>query len=407
MPSHPVRAPYVRRGVPGRLLAVLVAAAVVVLVAGCGGSDGSGDSGAARLPADWDRVREEAQGQIVRWWMYGGDERVNRYVDEYVTPAAAEQGVTLERVPVADTADAVQRVLAEREAGRASGGGVDLIWINGENFALGKEAGLWREDWVSGLPAAAGVDLTDPSLARDFGVPIDGQEMPWSRAAFVYAAAPGVDVSGVRTVEDLLEYARANPGRITYPAPPDFTGSAFVRQVVAALGEDEAMRALRELAPSLHDDGRSQPKSEAELNRLFGDGEVDIAMSYDPSFVLSEVRAGRFPVGARPFALRETLQNASYVTIPANASSVAGAAVVVDLLLSPRLQAVKADPGVLGLPTVLDPSRLTPAERELLAPPAGDAEYLLSPDELGAPLAELPPADVQRIEDRWQREVLR
>jgi putative spermidine/putrescine transport system substrate-binding protein len=72
--------------------------------------------------------------------MYGGDERANRYVDEHVTPAAAHLGVTLQRVPVADTADAVQRVIAEQRAGRDAGG-VDLVWVNGVNFALGKEAG--------------------------------------------------------------------------------------------------------------------------------------------------------------------------------------------------------------------------------------------------------------------------
>ena len=89
-------------------------------------------------------------------------------------------------------------------------------------------------------------------------------------------------------------------------------------------------------------------------------------MSYDPGFVLSGVRAGTFPEGARPFALDRTLVNTSYVTIPANAANREGAAVVADLLLSPELQAVKADPEVLGIPTVLDPARLDPADRAAL-----------------------------------------
>ena len=382
----------------------VLAAALATLVVACGG--GSGGAAPAGLSADWEQVRSQARGQTVRWWMYGGDARINAYVREHVVPAAAAEGVTLTQVPIDDTADAVQRVLSEREAGRSQGGAVDLIWINGENFALGKEAGLWLEDWAGFLPNAALVDSSDPAVATDFGVPVDGQESPWSRAAFVFAHDPRRVGEPPRTVAGLLAYARAHPGRVAYSAPPDFTGSAFVRLAVQELGEDEAMRALREIGPSLYRGGRSLPKSEAELNRLFGDGQVDIAMSYDPGFVLTGVRSGIFPDRARPFALDRTLVNTSFVTIPANASSAQGAAVVANLLLSPRLQATKADPEVLGIPTVLDPDRLRPAARATIAP-ALVSPYLLGPDELGESIAELPAAEVSRLEQRWRREVLR
>jgi putative spermidine/putrescine transport system substrate-binding protein len=54
---------------------------------------------------------------------------------------------------------------------------------------------------------------------------------------------------------------------VTYPAPPDFTGSAFVRQAVAALGEDEAFALLAELKPLQWREGVTLPGSEAELSR--------------------------------------------------------------------------------------------------------------------------------------------
>ena len=382
-----------------------LALALTVVAVACGGGT-SASSPAAGLPGDWAQVRADAQGQTVRWWMYGGDARINDYVREHVVPAAAARGVTLRQVPIDDTADAVQRVLAEREAGKDSGGAVNLIWINGENFALGVEAGLWLEDWAGRLPNAALLDPADPSLASDFGVPVEGRESPWSRAAFVFAYDPARVGTPPRSVADLLDYARRNPGRVTYPAPPDFTGSAFVRLAAQELGEDEALRALERIRPSLYRSGRSLPKSEAELNRLFGDGQVDIAMSYDPGFVLSGVRSGIFPRRARPFAFERTLVNTSYVTIPANAANREGAAVVADLLLSPELQAIKADPGVLGIPTVLDPARLDAADRGRLTAD-GANPYLLGPDELGEPIAELPAAEVTRLEGRWRREVLR
>jgi putative spermidine/putrescine transport system substrate-binding protein len=384
------------------LVGAVLASALAALAVGCGGQPAP----TAGLAGDWDRVEATARGQTVRWWMYGGDARINAYVREHVIPAAAAEGVTLRQVPIDDTADAVQRVLAERDAGREAGGAVDLIWINGENFALGKEAGLWLRDWAGRLPNAALLDRDDPSIANDFGTPVEGQESPWSRAALVFAYDPRRVEAPPRTVVELLAYARANPGRVTYPAPPDFTGSAFVRLVVQELGEDEALRELGEIGPSLYQAGRSLPKSEAELNRLFGDGQVDIAMSYDPGFVLSGVRSGTFPARARPFALERTLANTSYVTIPANAANREGAVVVANLLLSPELQTLKADPDVLGTPTVLDPRRLSPADRAALTP--DDAgPYLLGPGALGEPLAELAAAEVTRIEERWRREVPR
>jgi putative spermidine/putrescine transport system substrate-binding protein len=250
------------------------------------------------------------------------------------------------------------------------------------------------------------VNLDDPAIARDLGEPIDAQEAPWSRAAFVFAADQARTPSPPITFPELLAYAMAHPGRITYPAPPDFTGSAFVRQAVQRLGSRQAGFAfLKTLKPYQWRGGRTFPKSEAELNELFANGQVDLAMSYDPSFVAGAVAKGQFPASTRPFLLGGgALVNTSYVTIPANAAHLEGAMVVANLLLDPRLQAIKADPDVVGVPTVLDPGRLPQATRRLLAT-ATDSPYLLG--SFGPPLPELPAGQVAPIEQQWLREILR
>ena len=43
--------------------------------------------------------------------------------------------MTLRRVPIADTGDALNRILAERQAG-ITDGDVDLVWVNGDNFRV-------------------------------------------------------------------------------------------------------------------------------------------------------------------------------------------------------------------------------------------------------------------------------
>jgi putative spermidine/putrescine transport system substrate-binding protein len=380
-------------------------AATVVLLAGCGSEGGAEKVAAAGRVGSWQQVLDQARGQTVNWWMYGGDERVNAYVQRDVVPAARRLGVKVRVVPVADTADAVGQVVAERRAGKTSGGSVDLIWINGENFASGRRAGLWLKSWAGRLPNARYLDAHDPSIARDFQVAVDGQESPWSRAAFVYATDSARVADPPADLDRLLAWARAHPGGFTYPAPPDFTGSAFVRQVVQAKGEDAAFRYLAALRPLMYRHGAVLPRSEAELDRLFADGKVDFAMSYDASFVLTAVRKGQFPATARPFVLGDgTLTNVSFVAIPADAAHPAAAMVLANVLLSPRLQAVKADPAVLGIPTVLDGARLPAAERRRFSA-AGTSPYLLRG--LGRPVQELPASRVGAIEARWRREVLR
>ena len=382
-----------------RLAAILL----VLAATGCGGGHAPAPT---PVGGDFAAVQKAARGQTVRWWMYGGDPRLNAFVDDVVGPALARRGVKLRRVPVADTADALKRVVAERRAGKTTGGGVDLIWINGENFASGKQAGLWLADWAEALPNAKRyVDFSDPTLRTDFQIEIDGQESPWQRTAFVYAYDSAKVPRPPRTFDALLAYAKAHPGRFTYPAPPEFTGSAFVRQVIADKGESAGFAYLKQLKPLMYRGGRSFPKSEDELDELFADGQVDFAMSYDANFVNTWVRKGAFPETARPFLIgKGALTNTSYVTIPANAAHVAGAKVLADVLLDPALQARMADPAFLGYPTVLDLRRLG-ARRALFQRRVTHTPYVLR--DLGETVAEFAAGRVDILEKRWASEVLR
>ncbi len=388
---------------------VLVLILLSLLLAACGSEDTPATTAAVdpAAPATdgFAAVEAEAKGQTVRWWMYGGDEKINAYVDDVVAPAAKRRGVTIERVPITDTADAVKRVVSERRAGKTDGGGVDLIWINGENFAAGKQNKLWLADWARELPNAVEyVDWESKVINEDFKVAVDGQESPWQSAVFTFAYDSAKVDPPPEDLDALLAYAKANPGRFTYPAPPDFVGSAFVRQVVRDRGEEGAFAYLEELKPFMYRKGESFPKSQAELDELFANGQVDFAMAYDANFVNAGVRKGGFPKTARPFLLAPLpLTNTSYVTIPANAAHQAGAKVVADVLLDPKIQAEKAKPGVLGNPTVLAPAKLGPLVSLF---PDEKSTYVLPVNAAGSSL-EIAADQVAPLEQRWMREVLR
>lgn len=389
-----------KRRVSGKVVALV--ALVVVFVAAVALVRTGGSRGSREASTDsWPTVVSKARGQTVKLWMWGGEDALNRYIDDEVVPAAAAAGVQLVRVPIDDTAAALARIVSERDAGRTTGGAVDLVWVNGKNFAQGKDAGLWLPGWADRLPNAQFLDPSDATVRNDFGVPTAGQEAPWSRAAFVLAYDTAKVNDPPQDFEALASYVRAHPGRVTYPAPPDFTGSAFVRQAVQALGEDRAFALLAEMRPNLWDQGATYPKDETELERLFASGQVDLAMSYNPSFVEAAVGRGAFASTVRPYVFSTgTLQNVSFLAIPANASSPEGAQVVADLMLSPTLQAAKL--ARVGIPTVLDLNRAGNATPSFAT---GDSPYRLV--RYGTPLEELPAARVPELDRRWRDEVLR
>jgi putative thiamine transport system substrate-binding protein len=89
-------------------------------------------------PADWDSVVAEADGQTVYWNAWGGSTNTNDFIAWVGERVQEDYGVTLEHVKLTDTADAVTRVLTEKQAGEDDDGAVDMIWINGANFAAMK-----------------------------------------------------------------------------------------------------------------------------------------------------------------------------------------------------------------------------------------------------------------------------
>jgi putative spermidine/putrescine transport system substrate-binding protein len=398
-----------------------VSGVAVLLVAACG-------QAATPPPAftDFASAVEQARGQSVNLYAYGGDEGANRYLDTVLAPAARDRlGVTVNRVPVDDTATAMQKILGDKQAGKSSGGAVDLLWVNGENFRTGKQAGVWYCGWTELLPNIRYVDWSDPEVANDFGTPVEGCEMPWSKAQFAFVHDTARVPDPPRTMAGLLDWIEANPGRFTYPAPPDFTGSVFLRHVLyATAGGVEAVpaaydqaafdqvapalySALRGAAPGLWRGGETYPSSVAELNRLFADGEVDFTMTYGPAEVDTLVADGTYPSTTRAYVLDEgTIGNTSYLAIPANAANRAAAVAVADLALSPEQQVAKAAPAPWGAYPAIDLDRLDPAWRERFAdlprsphvPPFAELSRNTRPElraEWTAPL-----------EEGWRREVL-
>lgn len=97
-----------------------------------------------------------------------------------------EAGVTLKRVPMNDTKDILNKLLAEKQTGKKEGS-MDIIWINGENFKTAKENDLLWGAFADKLPNMKQyVDTDAPDMAYDFGLATNGLEAPWGKAQFVF-----------------------------------------------------------------------------------------------------------------------------------------------------------------------------------------------------------------------------
>ncbi|MBK9316100.1 MAG: ABC transporter substrate-binding protein [Acidobacteria bacterium] len=407
----------------------LVTTAILALISlgavSCGGrDDASRPSISPRQFVDtpWEEVARLARGTTVNFGMWAGDEARNRYFQTAVTETLRrEYEITLRIVPAGDIAEIVNRLLNEKVAGKTVGGGIDMIWVNGENFRTARQGDILWGPFAEHLPNIRFYD--EASRLRDFGTPIEGYEAPWQRAQFVMACDASRVPDPPRSIPALREWIKSHPGRFTYIAPPDFTGSVFLRHLLLHYGGgaerftegfDEALYVkamtgtvdfLNGIKPYLWRKGETYPATLREADRLFVNNEIDFTMSYGPSFASERIARGEYPPTVRTFVFDEgTIGNYSFLAIPFNASNIPGALVVINHLMSPMAAIDQAR--VLGS---LYPHRLESLsfeEREAVdALPRGPATLPL--EELAR--RQLPEPDARyldRLEKDWMKKVL-
>ncbi len=375
----------------------------------------------AEAPQSWKEIEAAARGQTVYFHAWGGEPRINAYIDWAAEQLEERYGVTVKHVKVTDTAGTVTQIVAEKSAGKTEGGSVDLVWINGENFnTLKKQNLLASKGWAQTLPNWTYVDVEGkPTVLSDFTVPTDGQESPWGMAKLVFYYDGAYVPKPPQSLEGLAKYAAENPGRVTYPQPPNFYGTTFLKQILIETIDDRSkldkpavedrletdlaplFKYLDELHPNLWRKAEAFPANAAHMRRLLADGELDISFTFNPSDASSAILNGELPETVRSFVFEGgTIGNTHFLAIPFNSSVKEGAKVLANFLLSPEAQARKQDPTVWGDPTVLNVSSLPTSDKALFQSlELGVAT--LSPQDLGPTLPEPHPSWVAAAERAW------
>ena len=316
---------------------------------------------------EWNDVISDGSKKEVTILMWGGNESINQYMDGYVSDSLKEKyGITLQRVPM-NAPEYLAKLINEKKGG-VEVGTADLLWINAENFRTAREGQLLDGPFTSLLPnLKTFYDNTASDLNYDSGIAIEGYEGIWGRAQLVFSYDESSSVAP-KSYQELLEYAKSNPGRITYPRlPDDFVGVAFVRNAYYELtGESdvfqtdmskEAFEELSEpvmayfktLSPYLWNNGETYPATQAQLDELFRNGEIDITMGFEIGKTAGLVASGVYPETVSTFVFDTgTIGNSHYLAIPYNAPEKAAALLVMDFLQSPEAQVEKMKSDVWG-----------------------------------------------------------
>lgn len=405
-----------------KLLALLLAFTLLFSFNGCGQKQ-SGTQELDLSSAEWDEIVEAARGTTVTFYGWGGDENRNNWLNTTVADYVKEHyDIALEVVGM-DINDILSKLSGEKQAGSETGS-IDMIWINGENFYSAKDNGLLYGPFTGQLPnMEAYIDLQDPETLNDFCMPIEGYEAPYAKAQMVFFNDSAVTPEAPASAEELLEFCKKYPGKVTYPALPDFTGSAFVRNIIYELcgweqfqdmeadydtvkaAIEPALDYLRELNPYLWNEGKTFPESSTTVDAMFADGELVMNMSYGPFSVATGIAEGTYTDTTRTFVFDNgTIGNTNYMAIAFNSPNKAGAMVVINAILSAELQLTQYEQ-LRELP-VVSADKLS-AEEQAAFDAVDLGEGVLSQTELlEHRLPEMPADLVPVIEEIWLNEVV-
>jgi putative thiamine transport system substrate-binding protein len=325
----------------------------------------------------WEEITNKADGQTVYFHAWGGSQEINNYLRWANSQLQQQHGVTLKHVKVTDIAETTARLIAEKAAGKNSGGSVDMVWINGENFKSMKSNKLLFGPFVDQLPSWQYVDQSLP-VDSDFSVPTDGLEAPWGVGQLVFIHDTQKLNNPPASFSELLSYAKAYPNRITYPKPPAFHGTSFLKALLIELtNNDETLsqptekvdfqlitaplwKYLDELHTVAWRKGTQFPSGSAETLQLLDDGQLDLAITFNPNAVFSAQENGTLADSTVAYAMDTgALSNIHFLAIPWNASASEGAQVAINFLLSPEAQSRKGDLKIWGDPSVLQNQYLT------------------------------------------------
>jgi len=330
----------------GALAALVVVSAVCLALAGCSGATTTGNSAA----------------QTVTVYV-SGDTNVKDLWQNTLIPGF-QQAQSQYSVRMAFSEHGANDVTTLAKLGAAvksnSDPGEDLI--DGD-FTQAATSG-WTEKVSTGN--VANLKNVDPKLL----LPVESGSVPYRASAVVLAYDSKTVANPPTTLDALLAWIKANPGKFTYNSPPTGgSGLSFVTTVLdkyvpaadrdkmvngydpALNGDwDQGLRALKDLGPSIYQ--HVYPNGNQNVLNLLAKGQISIAPVWSDQ-ALSSLAAGLLPPTVKLAQISDPsfTGGPAYLTIPKTATHKAGALALANWLLEPAQQAAVAK-AMSGFPVI-------------------------------------------------------
>lgn len=370
-------------------------------------------------------AEQVARGQEVTFYGFGGDDQANKWVDQVVTPAMKKKyNIKVKRVPM-DIDNILAKLVSTKEAGKQ--GNVDVIWINGENFATAKKEGLLYGPFAKKVPSFTNLMNVNGHYSKyDFGTPIKGYEVPYGVAQLTFFGRKSDFPNGYPVdTQQLFAYAKANPGKLTYTAPPEFTGSAFVRNVICnVVGFDKVNNApatkegmykaikpgldyLIKLKPYLWKEGRTYPTTTAQLDSMYAAHQINLDYSYSPNHGATERAEHRFNNDTEPFFFQKgNIADENYLAIADSSQHKNAALLLINEMTSESAQMKKTEAKYGYALPPFDYAKLSAKNREKLAATSQINGIPSEKDRQEHQIPEIQAKKIAIIESLWKEYVL-
>ena len=355
-----------------KIIALGITISLLFLV-GCNNGNNVSKSDEQILTKSYEQIEKSAKGSTVNFYGWGGNEVLNKWFDNYVIPNMKEKyEINVKRVGM-DIDTIINQLISEKQLNNKKGN-IDVCWINGENFKIAKENNLLFGPFNNKIENYEKyVDTNSKDITIDFGVPVDDMESPWGKASFTIVKNSNKVNENIVDTNTLKESIIRNKGKFTYPAPPDFTGSAFIRNIIydivgyenlKDLPEDEsvikktiqpAIDYLNQIKPYLWNKGKTYPSTIAQLDNMYSDGEVNFSMTYAPNEIEGKINSSEFNKSTEIINFdKGNISNTHFLAIPKNSTNKAGAMVLINFLTSIDAQSSKSESKNWGDMTIID-----------------------------------------------------
>jgi putative spermidine/putrescine transport system substrate-binding protein len=333
-------------------------------------------------------------------------------IDDFV----AAHGDTISKVTYskATAPELAPKVKAQQNAGRVD---IDLVLTGVDGLAAGVDQGLWQQllpayasrlpGMNSYLPGAAAMQ----KLAGDHGVTVT-----YYPSGPLIEYLPAKVPSPPKSAEELLAYAKANPGAVMYARPANSgPGRTFLMGLPYLLGDKDPKDPVNgwektwAYLTELNKYVELYPSSTSETMKALANGSAKI-IATTTGWDINPRVLGQVPKEAKIGSLNgfHWVTDAHYAVVPKGVSADKQAAILLLLqhMLTPQQQAKAYDKGYFYPgPAIKDvPLSMAPADSQKAITDFGRPEYdqLIAGNPLEVPL------DAKAIVaafDKWDREV--